>query len=130
MCEHSVAGTEGRDTLIRLQSSLRNILLVGVFEFVVAAAGAVAVRVVLDRIDARRVHPGHFAGVVPGHGPAAHPPPVPAVHAAGVAGLALLGVVLSTLDFLYATRASAAETEKLLAHVGDNTWWCTHGDDV
>ena len=34
-----ISGTEGRDTLIRLQSSLQNILIVGIFEFIVSFAG-------------------------------------------------------------------------------------------
>ena len=42
-------------------------------------------------------------------------------------GLAFLDAVLSTLDFFFATRPSQLEAEKLLAHVGDQNWWCTTG---
>lgn len=119
---HGVAGTEGRDTLIRLQASLQNVLLVGLFEFIVAVAGVAADVLVLRKIDKGSAY-----------GPTAPRPPSPA-HGNQLRfqalGLALLDAVLSTLDFFFATMASAAESEKLLAHVGDNEWWCTHGDDI
>ena len=100
-----LAGTEGRDTLIRLRSNLKNVMLVGFFEFIVAVAGGAADVFVLCN-----------SGTSGSASPHAEQLRLQALV------LALLDALLSTLDFFFATRPSQLEAEKLLAHVGDQNW--------
>ena len=95
-----VAGTEGRDTLIRLQENLEHVFFVGISELIVAFFGLLADAFVIKE----------------------KPPPKHVVAVSLL--LAFLDAVLSTYDFFFATRTSAAEAEKLLAHLGDGEWWC------
>jgi len=105
-----ISGTEGRDTLIRLRGDLKNVMLIGFFEFIVAVAGGAADVFVLFKTDT-----------------SGRPSPHVEHLRVQALALALLDAVLSALDFFFATRPSQLEAEKLLAHVGDQNWWCTTG---
>ena len=105
-----VAGTEGRDTLIRLRGDLKNVMLIGFFEFIVAVAGGAADVFVMCKADS-----------------SGSPRPHAEQLRLQALALALLDAVLSALDFFFATRPSQFEAEKLLTNVGDPIWWCTTG---
>ena len=111
-----ISGTEGYVTLIRLRGDLKNVMLIGFFEFIVAVAGGAADVFVLIKSD--------ITSVVPAGSPSR--PHIEQLRLQALA-LALLDAVLSALDFFFATRPSQFEAEKLLTNVGDPTWWCTTG---
>ena len=105
-----ISGTEGRDTLIRLRGDLKNVMLIGFFEFIVAVAGGAADVFVMCKADS-----------------SGSPRPHAEQLRLQALALALLDAVLSGLDFFFATRPSQLAAEKLLTHVGDLSWWCTTG---